>query len=326
MTDIVRTIISSYNDLMENRSDQRVKDWFMMSSPFPTLLICLCYAYFVKRLGPRLMANRKPFVLRRTILVYNLIQVCFSIYIFNESIVYGWGGKYSFRCQPIDYSDSPDALRMARICWLYYISKFIEFADTIFFVLRKKNNQITTLHVIHHGVVPFSVWFGVKFTPGGQSTFFGMLNVFVHIWMYGYYFLAALGPSVQRYLWWKKYLTTLQIVQFVLVVIHSGQLLFIDCDYPKAFVWWIGMHACLFFFLFRSFYMEAYVKKSAKRKDAELELTKHKEAVDKLQQNRLEKGKSSIYADDYRVATGYISDEGLRNRVYIDKNRSSDDS
>jgi hypothetical protein len=36
----------------------------------------------------------------------------------------------------------------------------------IFFVLRKKNDHISTLHVIHHGVMPMSVWIGVKFTPG----------------------------------------------------------------------------------------------------------------------------------------------------------------
>lgn len=35
-----------------------------------------------------------------------------------------------------------------------------------FFVLRKKNEHISTLHVIHHGIMPMSVWFGVKFTPG----------------------------------------------------------------------------------------------------------------------------------------------------------------
>ena len=43
----------------------------------------------------------------------------------------GWGGDYSFRCQPVDYSNNPKALRMARICWLYYISKFTEFFDTV---------------------------------------------------------------------------------------------------------------------------------------------------------------------------------------------------
>ena len=39
-----------------------------------------------------------------------------------------------------------------------------------------------------------------------------MLNTFVHIIMYAYYMLAAMGPKVQKYLWWKKYLTVLQMV------------------------------------------------------------------------------------------------------------------
>lgn len=93
--------------------------------------------------------------------------------------------------------------QMAETCWLYYASKFIELLDTvsickailfyeltkkapvclcdskindkmansssfaqIFFVLRKKNNQITFLHVYHHAIMPFTWWFGVKFAPG----------------------------------------------------------------------------------------------------------------------------------------------------------------
>ncbi|KAG8259940.1 Elongation of very long chain fatty acids protein 7 [Homalodisca vitripennis] len=128
----------------------------------------------------------------------------------------------------------------------------------IFFVLRKKNQHVSTLHVIHHGCMPMSVWFGVKFTPGGHSTFFGLLNTFVHIIMYTYYLLAALGPKVQKYLWWKKYLTSLQMAQFIAIMVHAFQLLFIDCNYPRAFVWWIGMHAVMFFFLFKEFYNQSY--------------------------------------------------------------------
>lgn len=41
-------IVASYHDLMDNKSDQRVKDWFMMSSPFYTLAICLTYVFTVK--------------------------------------------------------------------------------------------------------------------------------------------------------------------------------------------------------------------------------------------------------------------------------------
>lgn len=95
---------------------------------------------------------------------------------------------------------------MCHILTIYFIT------SQIFFVLRKKFDHVSTLHVIHHGVMPMSVWFGVKFTPGGHSTFFGLLNTFVHIIMYTYYMLAAMGPQMRRYLWWKKYLTTLQMV------------------------------------------------------------------------------------------------------------------
>lgn len=43
----------------------------------------------------------------------------------------------------------------------------------------------------------------------------GIINSFVHIIMYTYYLLAALLPHHQyhRYLWWKKYITTLQMVR-----------------------------------------------------------------------------------------------------------------
>ncbi|KOB77937.1 Elongation of very long chain fatty acids protein, partial [Operophtera brumata] len=109
-----------------------------MSSPLPTLAACICYAYCSKVIGPRMMENRKPFEFRNILVVYNLAQTIFSAWIFYE---------------------------MANTCWWYYFSKFTEFIDTLFFVLRKKNQHVSTLHVIHHGIMPMSVWFGLKFAP-----------------------------------------------------------------------------------------------------------------------------------------------------------------
>uniref|UniRef100_A0A8D9BTW9 Elongation of very long chain fatty acids protein n=1 Tax=Cacopsylla melanoneura TaxID=428564 RepID=A0A8D9BTW9_9HEMI len=234
---IIDAIGNLYSDIMDNRSDPRVNEWFLMSGPLPTICICLTYAFIVKIVGPKLMENRKPFQLRKTLIVYNFIQVLFSSWLFYE---------------------------VARGCWWYFFSKFTEFFDTFFFVMRKKYDQVSTLHVIHHGVMPLSTWFGVKFTPGGHSTFFGLLNTFVHIIMYSYYMMAAFGPHMQKYLWWKRYLTSLQMVQFVLVMIHAFQLFFIDCNYPKAFAWWIGGHAVMFYFLFSNFYKQTYVQKPKK--------------------------------------------------------------
>jgi len=80
MNSFLWKFVDGYNDLMNNR-DPRVDGWFLMSSPFPTLVICACYIYFVKSLGPKLMRDRPAFELRTAIIVYNVIQVVFSIYI-----------------------------------------------------------------------------------------------------------------------------------------------------------------------------------------------------------------------------------------------------
>lgn len=267
---IIMQYVDRLHEILDKNADQRTTNWFLMSSPFPTLFICLGYVYAVKVLGPKLMENRKPFQLKNALIVYNLFQMVFSAWLFYEIGMSGWlTGDYSIRCQPVDYSDRPQAMRMVHACWWYYFSKFTEFMDTIFFVLRKKNDHVSTLHVIHHGCMPMSVWFGVKLTPGGHSTFFGLLNTFVHIVMYTYYLLAAMGPRLQPYLWWKKYLTVFQMIQFVAVMIHAFQLLFIDCNYPKAFVWWIGLHATMFFFLFNEFYQQSYLQRRKPRKDGQ---------------------------------------------------------
>lgn len=137
--------------------------------------------------------------------------------------------------------------------YIYFLAKLSELLDTVFFVLRKKENQITFLHLYHHTVMPMISWGTTKYYPGGHGTFIGMYNIcslsllciinrlnlvfdsitsfivfsffffsgvinsFVHIIMYTYYFLAALLPQYQKYLWWKKYITTLQMVKFIII-------------------------------------------------------------------------------------------------------------
>ncbi|XP_076251609.1 very long chain fatty acid elongase AAEL008004-like [Rhynchophorus ferrugineus] len=326
MAILLHPILDAYQNVMDY-SDVRVKDWFLMSSPLPTLCMCLTYVYIVKIWGPKMMENRKPFQLKQILIYYNLFQVLFSCWLFYEASMGGWLNGYSYRCQPVDYSMSPKALRMAHASWWYYISKFTEFFDTFFFVMRKKFAQVSTLHVIHHGIMPLSVWFGVKFTPGGHSTFFGFLNTFVHIIMYTYYFIAALGPQYQKYLWWKKYLTAIQMVQFVLVMLHAFQLLFINCDYPKAFVWWIGMHAVMFYFLFSNFYKENYMK--SKDKKVKVESNGNVETTSTTKKTQSSKtgicfiSQTALYEDmdSDKIYNGYTtnSDNKLRNRAFLDR-------
>lgn len=45
-----------------------------------------------------------------------------------------------------------------------------------------------------------------------MGSFHAMINSSVHVVMYLYYGLSALGPVAQPYLWWKKHMTAIQLV------------------------------------------------------------------------------------------------------------------
>lgn len=96
-----------------------------------------------------------------------------------------WNGKISLTCQPIDYTiKTPQMNKLIFATYLYYSSKYVDLLDTvrlsyerqlkifhikfsqIFFVLRKKFNQITFLHVYHHGGMIFAVYIFCKFLAG----------------------------------------------------------------------------------------------------------------------------------------------------------------
>ncbi|XP_021181973.3 very long chain fatty acid elongase 7 [Helicoverpa armigera] len=259
------TIINKYWMLAERVSDPRVQGWFLFDTPLPTVAMVCVYLAFVMVAGPLWMANRKPFQIQNTLVAYNALQVLLSSYMFYEHLMSGWWADYSLSCQPVDYSDSEKARRMLHLCWVYYFSKLSEFADTVFFVLRKKKSQITWLHLYHHSLTPFEAWLLVKFIAGGHGTFSNIVNNLVHVIMYSYYMLAAMGPQYQKYLWWKKHLTTLQLVQFFMVLFHSMSALVYDCGYPKFIAAGLILHSTIFIVLFMNFYMQAYKKDKPKK-------------------------------------------------------------
>ena len=93
------------------------------------------------------------------------------------------------------------------------------------------------------------------------------MKISFHIFSIATKYLVIHLLQYQKYLWWKQHLTTLQMIQFVLIMVHGFQLVFYDdCDFPWQFAYYIGAHAILFFILFSEFYVKNYllVKKSKK--------------------------------------------------------------
>ncbi|KAF7988104.1 hypothetical protein HCN44_007598 [Aphidius gifuensis] len=262
MAKIIRMFVETYHFLNEDAADPRTKDWLFIATPWPIFGIIVTYLYFVFTIGPRLMAKRPPFKLERVMQIYNVVQIVLSGYLFYRALTLAWWNNYSYVCEPVDYSDDPIAIQIARTVWMYFIVKIIDLLDTIFFVLRKKDNQISFLHVYHHAGMIFATWCGVKYLPGGHVTFIGLLNSLVHVVMYSHY--LATSFKINRP-WWKKYITQMQLLQFFLILIHASLLLFVeDCGFP---VWTLAIllpQNLFMVVLFGEFYYNTYVKKSKK--------------------------------------------------------------
>lgn len=107
---------------------------------------------------------------------------------------------------------------MARIVWIFYVSKVPEMIDTVIMALKKNNRQISFLHQYHH-VSIFIIWWIVTFNyPAGEAYFSIVQNSFVHVVMYGYYAGATLGYKP----WWKRYITYMQMTQFALNMVQAA--------------------------------------------------------------------------------------------------------
>lgn len=66
----------------------------------------------------------------------------------------------------MDYEDTYPKRQLVYITYFYYTLKIFDLLDTVFFVMRKKYNQITFLHTYHHAGMVFGTYITSKFLAG----------------------------------------------------------------------------------------------------------------------------------------------------------------
>ncbi|KNC51327.1 uncharacterized protein AMSG_12068 [Thecamonas trahens ATCC 50062] len=228
--------------------DSRTSKWFLMD-PWQYLTVVLAYIVMVV-VGPWLMASRQAFDLYYIRLVYNAVMVVLSGYMCYE-LTYN-----TFWAIPVEHNPAGD--RIASALWLYAMSKIPEYLDTLFMILRKKNKQISFLHVYHHASIGL-VWLinGLYF-PGGDAWFAAAFNAFIHVLMYSYYFLRTINVPCP----WKRFLTVFQLIQFVSFVAQGAYGLIIGNPYYGKEILAFNMcYAFTLLALFYNFYRTTYNRK-----------------------------------------------------------------
>ena len=140
---LLNTLDYYLTDFWLDHGDPRAAQFPLMGTFKLPLLIYFTYYFLVLYLGPRLMRNRPPFSLKWVIIPYNLVMSLFNAYCFYRMLVGSRFGKDLISVH-VSYQDPPEvAEENIRLTYLYCISKYVDMLDTLFFILRKKADQVT---------------------------------------------------------------------------------------------------------------------------------------------------------------------------------------
>lgn len=203
----------------------------------------------------KFMANRPAYGLKTPMLIYNALQVVLSLTMainlgqYLRFGVFNLNGRFT---STIEF-------------WVlvHYMTKFLDMFDTFFMVLRKKEEQLSFLHVYHHLTIGF-IW-GLLLHHGianGTAFFGAWINSAVHALMYFHYLYTSLGYTNPL----KKYLTQVQMIQFALCILHAVLAVTYDQQIPKP---WAVLQLCYhmtLLYLFLQFYRKGMRKAQRKVK------------------------------------------------------------
>lgn len=231
--------------------------------------ILVAYGSFVLYFGPNWMKSRNAFNIKYVIILYNAVQIYYNYFIFSEAISFKHYFTYLFGFGCIKGVPEDERIfflnELYRLYWHGTINKMLDLLDTVFFVLTKKHSHITFLHVHHHIILFSTIWIVAKYYCGVEANIIGFCNTIVHMVMYTYYLIAALGPAFKKYLGWKKYLTVMQLVQFTIIIVYAIIALILSCNWNK-YILYAMLGECSFnLLLFLNFYRKSYGSEERKQ-------------------------------------------------------------
>lgn len=159
------------------------------------------------------METRKPLVISRFLFLHNM-TLCLASLFLGTWLTYTLASAFIKGLTPHELVCSKTIYDNGHMHMIYYLNmifKVWEFVDTFLLALRKKN--VAFLHAYHHGATLILTWNQMMEHSAPQWVPI-VINLWVHVIMYYYYAMAALRIRI----WWKKYLTSFQIAQFVIDV------------------------------------------------------------------------------------------------------------
>jgi fatty acid desaturase (delta-4 desaturase) len=133
--------------------------------------------------------------------------------------------------------------------FVHYLSKYLDWFDTLWIVLNKKRSQLSFLHIYHHGTI-VSVW-GMLLLSGvgsGATRYGAWINSLTHVIMYSHYLWTSFGLKNP----FKRLITLWQIGQFYSCLAHAFVVMFFDTTAVQQYAWIQVLYQVTMVYLFTS--------------------------------------------------------------------------
>lgn len=260
-------ILDLYNYWSED-IDPRMKDLPLVASNIQIPVILILYLYIVLKWGPNYMKDKKPYNLETFIRFYNVLQIIMNGYTVIKFVRLGFFDEPTRLCYLEDYSTNPIPLQIAHTFWMGIMIRVVDLTDTVIFVLRKRDRQISFLHLYHHVSVLLMGWYFMRFYAVQMAAYPVVINSIVHMIMYTYYFISSFGDKAPKILQKvKPFITIMQMVQFVILIAHASVGYLPSCKLQSMRPVHLGIfNLTIYLILFYNFYRKNYKTQQKQKK------------------------------------------------------------
>jgi len=164
------------------------------------------------------MTTRSAFNVKWATQCYNLVQIAVCSYMV-------WGLMPVVRFPNVFGIDSEFDKAGEWFVFVHYLSKFLDWFDTLWIIMKKDRKRLSFLHVYHHATIGMVWGFLLRAGVGCGTTRYGAwANSLTHVIMYSHYLWTSFGLKNP----FKRYITLWQIGQFYSCLAHAFTVRFME--------------------------------------------------------------------------------------------------
>lgn len=211
--------------------------------PAVVYVLPMLFAVCVYTMAGYMKNQKEAFEVKRPMQLYNVVQIVVCSYmVWGLTPVLGFPNLFGV--------NSECDQRGEWFVYVHFLTKFLDWFDTLWILLKKNRAQLSFLHVYHHATIGM-IW-GHLLRHGvgcGTIRYGAWANSLTHVIMYSHYLWTSFGLKNP----FKRYITLWQISQFWSCLAHAVLVCALETTRISQFSWLqvVYQMTMIYFFTFK---------------------------------------------------------------------------